>query len=135
MAKVTIYGHSDDCIEVEGDVREEFDAYEGYRWLHFNDGTIVNIGYDQMPDKGWDISVVKLGAGTKANVLEPEMQDGDHYTDRLELVGKIKSVKCRRNGGGTLTDGELEDFFENFSWRDYTVKQLVAAYAILEPDR
>lgn len=84
MHSVTIYGASDDLVEVEGDVREEFSAYEdGYRFLAFGDGSLVRLNYT---DEGcWEVRVEVLGAGT-AQSLDTHDGDTTTYTDRLTLT-------------------------------------------------
>jgi metallophosphoesterase superfamily enzyme len=39
--KVKIYGYSDDLIEMEGDLRDEYDSYHKPGYLTFSNGTIV----------------------------------------------------------------------------------------------
>jgi len=60
--QVTIYGASDDLIEIEGDVNEEFnwpfrDDEDGL--LAFSDGTLLRIKYDK--DGIWRLNRVKSG--------------------------------------------------------------------------
>lgn len=83
---LTIYGASDDLVEVEGDVRAEFGAYslepEG-RFLACSDGTMVRVQY---ADNGcWELRVVRLGDGTTAD-HKPHDNDETTYTDRLTLT-------------------------------------------------
>jgi len=62
----TIYGASDDLIELEGDVNDEFDAYPGdtLRFLTFNDNTVLSIQYANEGDGIWRIEIVRQGAIT-----------------------------------------------------------------------
>lgn len=65
MKTVTIYGASDDLIEVEGDLlievegdlQEEFTAYEEWKYLHFDDGTVVKIVFRPVSLQGLGSSV------------------------------------------------------------------------------
>jgi hypothetical protein len=139
MKIITVYGHSDDCIEVDGDLAEEFNTYNEWKYLHFNEGTVVKIGYSMKDapkhegkDKGWHVEVVTLGDGTKAEMLAPTIEDGDnHYTDKLQLVGDLKSVRCTKSAGG-MTSEDLKEFFEDFDSGDYGDAQLLAAYKALQ---
>lgn len=81
---LTIYGASDDLVETEGDVREEFNAYNaGPQYIACSDGTLVRIEY---ADSGcWECRVVTLGAGTTASHV-PHDNDATTYTDRLTLT-------------------------------------------------
>ena len=50
MSKITVYGASDDLIEIEGDISEEFNypynADDKGVLLAFSDGTLARIKYD-----------------------------------------------------------------------------------------
>ena len=86
---VTIYGSSDDLIEVEGDITEEFSyplsAEEGNgALLVFSEGTVLRVRYD---DNGvWRINVVTTGTNFVGHVQAPE-DDEDNYSDRVTLSG------------------------------------------------
>lgn len=57
MYEVSICGHSDDCIEVEGEIREELTAYDEEKptYLAFSNGAVVSIEYTE--DGEWKILV------------------------------------------------------------------------------
>jgi hypothetical protein len=116
MAKVLIYGASDDLIEVEGDITDEFGAYDKWKYVHFDDGTVVKAGYALVPDKGWSIEVVKLGDGAATEVLEPTMDDGQHYTDRLSLTGNFTSCQCYSSPEGPTRE-EMIEALADMDWR------------------
>jgi hypothetical protein len=84
--KVTIYGASDDLIEVDGDISEEFplnNTGNDGDVLAFSDGTILRIAYT---DPGvWRITKVAQGTATLTIEQAPEDVDDD-YTDRATLV-------------------------------------------------
>lgn len=86
---ITVYGSSDDLIEVEGDIREEFT----YRMspitdegagdlLAFSDGTILRIAYTAAGV--WRITQVALGTSSLGIEQAPE-GDEDNYSDRATL--------------------------------------------------
>lgn len=83
-----IYGASDDLIEIEGDVREEFDVYKaGPQHVACSDGSLVRIEYT---NKGcWEVRVVKLGNGTNAQTV-PHDNDVTSYTDCLTLTASAR---------------------------------------------
>jgi hypothetical protein len=90
---VTIYGASDDLIEIEGDIREEFNHYsnedDDARMLGFSDGTLLRIVYDR--DGIWRITKVVSGSAGFSKV------DGvveDDTNDIVTLHGDIKWVVC-----------------------------------------
>ncbi len=127
---VEIYGHSDDCIELEGTIADEFSAWNKWQYLHFADGTIVKVGYDKVPDKGWHIEVVREHA--KVTVGKPTHQDGEHYTDRLSLDGEgLAPVECWSSEDGP-TDSDMEIFWDNFDQNAYSLSQLTAAHRALK---
>lgn len=56
---VTIYGASDDLIEVDGDLSEEFDSHDQPTYLLFNDGTQLKIEY--WDDGIWRVNLIETG--------------------------------------------------------------------------
>lgn len=129
--KVLIYGYSDDLIEVEGDFGDEFPAYNCWKYLHFNDGTIVKVGYAMEPGKGWHIEIEKMGTSATPKFLIPKMDGDEHYSDHLELEGDdLTSVECWGSFDGPTADDMLT-FWEDFDSRDYKTAVLIKAYRVL----
>jgi hypothetical protein len=94
-ASVTVYGASDDLIEVAGDISEEFPWQKrGYGQppgdlLAFSDGTILRI---EFTDAGvWRITPVVSGTAMLFIELAPEGDDSN-YTDKATLTGDISWV-------------------------------------------
>jgi hypothetical protein len=93
---ITVYGASDDLIEIDGDISEEF----GYRnedglgdkgdLLAFSDGTILRIHYTQ--SGMWRITPVVGGSATLRIEQAPE-GDEDNYSDKAELSGAVWVVQ------------------------------------------
>jgi hypothetical protein len=88
---ILIYGASDDLIEVDGDLSDEFtymsrtDGHNG-DLLAFSDGTILRI---QFTDTGvWRITPVVGGAGY-LNIVQAPEGDEDNYSDRATLDGAV----------------------------------------------
>jgi len=87
----TIYGASDDLIEVEGDIREEF-TYRASPitedgagdLLAFSDGTILRVAYTA--EGVWRITPVVRG-NADLNVDAAPEDDEDNYSDRATLSG------------------------------------------------
>jgi len=129
MPSVLIYGQSDDLIEVDGEFEDEFDAYGCWRYLHFADGTVVRCGYDLVDEKGWDVSVVKSGTAI-AEELEPELDDDEHYTDRLRLTGDILPVRCWSDPDGP-TETDVEEWCERVDLTEFTSEQLLQVMRVL----
>jgi hypothetical protein len=87
---VTVYGASDDLIEIDGDISEEF-SYTGVNTrpeddkgdlLAFSDGTILRIRFDH--DRGgWRITPVVRGASNP--VIEQAAEDAEDTTDMATL--------------------------------------------------
>lgn len=90
---VTVYGASDDLIEVEGDVEEEYNVYDGVKRLTFSDGTVLSIEY---AGKGvWRIEPV-LPGNASLNIVKAPEDDEDNYSDRATLDGDIRWVRIDR---------------------------------------
>jgi hypothetical protein len=89
-ATTTIYGASDDLIEVEGRVTEEFSYRErDPSFVAFSDGTVIRIEYT---DAGvWRITPVRRGRGTLHIEQAPE-DDDTNYSDRAVLTGDVDWV-------------------------------------------
>lgn len=93
--KLEIYGASDDLIEVDGDICEEFnalgDSFEGGGdggLLAFSDGTILKVIYG---DEGiWRISPIVHGLADYSINQGTDMDDD--YTDRVTLTGEFAWV-------------------------------------------
>lgn len=93
MKKIMVYGASDDLIEVEGDICEEFDGSEGVTYLAVSDGTVLSIEYG---GKGmWTIR--QIVAGTASFSKHDATDVDDDYSDRVTLEGDIRWLVC---GGG-----------------------------------
>jgi len=84
---IKIYGASDDLIELEGDVTEEFPFTgkgkgEGGDLLAFSNGTVLRIDYT---DPGvWRITPVIHGVGRFVLTQCPE-DDDNNYSDIAEI--------------------------------------------------
>lgn len=80
---ITVYGASDDLIEVEGAIREEFNALseDDGSLLAFSNGVVLRVVYG---DAGvWRITPV-CGASRVNITLAPE-DDEDNYSDRAVM--------------------------------------------------
>jgi len=85
---ITVYGASDDLVEIEGDVREEF-SYRGGQeddstYLAFSDGTVLSIRYDN--DGIWRIAPVCRGVA-ELKIEQAPADDEDNYSDQATLDG------------------------------------------------
>jgi hypothetical protein len=82
---IKIYGASDDLIEVEGNINEEF-GVDGGELFAFSDGTVLRVAYSQAGV--WRVSPVARGSAVLTITQAPEDDDRD-YTDRATLDGTI----------------------------------------------
>lgn len=83
MPTVTVYGASDDLIEVEGAIREEFyNPQDGsLAYLAFSDGTVLSVRYG---DEGiWRINRVYEAAATYTK--QEGTDESSDYSDRVSL--------------------------------------------------
>ena len=88
MKTLKIYGASDDLIEIDGDIREEFNHYneDDPFYLAFSDGTALSINYNN--DGFWRINRLAIGSAEYSK-HEGADEDGD-YSDIVTLKGDIK---------------------------------------------
>ena len=95
---VTIYGASDDLIEIEGDIDEEWTALQmddgDGAYVALSNGVVVTIRYT---DEGvWRVAP---SAGDKS-LVSVEFADGpddDNYSDRATVAGTIEWAVCGPN--------------------------------------
>ncbi len=90
---VTVYGASDDCVELEGDIYDEF-YYEGQvGFIGLSDGTLLSIEYNSQGL--WHVDVLKLGPGsslTRRGISGEDGTDADGmpaYSDIITIIGEI----------------------------------------------
>ena len=126
--RVKVYGSSDDLIEVEGDIREEFGAYDQAKLLIFNDGTQVKVQYSpEGYDGKWRVEPkVKPEGVMMAHI--PAKNDDDDYSDVLEIEGPFTSVECWK--AYPPHQKELVEAFEQIEMRDLNADQLMRMYKI-----
>lgn len=89
VATVTVYGASDDLIELDGGIYEEF----GYRddaegdLVAFSDGTVLRVRHGA--GGIWRITPVARGSAELSIVQAPE-DDDSNYSDRATLDGDVR---------------------------------------------
>jgi hypothetical protein len=126
---VIITGASDDLIEIDGDIYEEFPALntEGESpcdshasvggLLAFSDGTVLSI---TLVDEVWRIHQERRGPHSgDLTITQAVAGDPDNYTDRAEITGPITWVilgidiatapPAKATGAGTETGPELHE--------------------------
>lgn len=87
-----IYGSSDDCIEIEGDINDEFYAVNDEpTLLGFSDGTVLEIEYNS--DGIWRIAPVYKGSATYNKEFEATNSDSDDYSDVVTLTSSDPNLK------------------------------------------
>lgn len=132
--EVKIYGSSDDCIEVDGNLREEFYLKEPASYLHFGDGTVVKAEYAPKDDDDyrWRFTVMVYGGCQveKAEGTYHEEEPGAKC-DKLILKGDLKNVRCWSSVGGP-TKRDIQDWIDNFDIDDVTPEQALRIMEILQ---
>jgi hypothetical protein len=88
---ITVYGHSDDLIEVEGDIHEEFDIdHDGHGKLFgFSDGTIIQVEWTKVGI--WRITPMIKGSG-ELTIIQAPVDDDSNYSDRATLDADVRWV-------------------------------------------
>lgn len=88
-AVTTVTGASDDLIEIEGQVSEEFSAYgtdeDEPKFLAFSDGTLLKVTYDGL----WRFALVSRGT---AEYSKEEGCEDEDTNDVVTLKGDIRWV-------------------------------------------
>lgn len=91
MSSITVYGASDDLIEIEGGLREEFEAADGsMNYLAFSDGTVLSVVYGK--DGLWTLR--RVVTGTASFSKHDATDEDEDYSDRVTLDGNILWVVC-----------------------------------------
>lgn len=81
---IRIYGASDDLIEIEGDISEEFTYLGDDDQLAFSDGTLLNIRYDSHGI--WRLSPLYKGQSRLTHIVcTAEGYPDDDYSDVVHL--------------------------------------------------
>lgn len=84
-----VYGASDDLIEVEGALTEEFPYSDGDAILGFSDGTLLRIRYDE--GGVWRISPIVRGPALQG-IDQVAEYSNDDYSDRATLTSEATWV-------------------------------------------
>ena len=85
---ITVYGASDDLIEIDGDIREEFNHLGTEpALLAFSDGTVLSIAFD--PDGSGNWRITPRAVGADGTVAIEQVPDAD---DRATLDGDVRWV-------------------------------------------
>ena len=90
-ASTTIYGASDDLVELEGAIEEEFSAYDRHHRLIFDNGAVLIARYDRDGDGIWRIenphdhpSATITRCEDREGYTDP---DGPIYSDLATVTG------------------------------------------------
>ena len=86
----TIYGASDDLIEIEGDISEEFAAYDldEDAVIGASNGVLLRVRYDD--DGVWRLAPIR-GADRVTITVAP-VDDDDNYSDRVVITDPVEWV-------------------------------------------
>jgi len=102
---IRIYGASDDLIEIDGDIREEFchPSLSGKWWLACSDGTLFSVRYDGR----WRFALESSGSApfTKLEATENEgsrLDSTPAYSDIITLDAPIRWVVLGRDHARAL---------------------------------
>jgi hypothetical protein len=82
--RLKIYGYSDDLIEIEGDIREEFNCYdEVVMYLGISDGTLIAVEYTE--HGFWRFNIIRKGTSIFSKSKGTNLDDD--YSDVIYLNG------------------------------------------------
>lgn len=135
MSSVKVYGESDDRIEINGSFREEFEGGEAWKYLHFDDGTVIKVGFDLVEDKGWHIAPVRLAPSAFVEYMKPEMDmdEARHFSDVLQVQGNFNHIEVWDNPEGPDKESMIEWLLDldRDSVRGITHENILLAYRAL----
>ena len=81
---IEIYGSSDDLIEIDGDIREEFDDYCGNGYLYFSNEVVIKYDYDG----DWTFSIKSNPKNIKIDIIEVGKIDKEKYNDYSQHLSR-----------------------------------------------
>lgn len=82
MHTLKIYGHSDDLIEVEGDIQDEYDVGSaGKGYVAISDGTLILCIYE---GGMWLLRLITSG-GSRITMAANQGPDSDQYSDVMTI--------------------------------------------------
>lgn len=87
---ITITGHSDDLVEVDGDIREEFTARDDGH-VTLSDGTVLAYAYTYTGV--WRFEVERAGSATVEIQRCSGNEDAKVYTDKVTVSSPIEWVR------------------------------------------
>lgn len=96
MKNIKIYGHSDDCICVSGDMQDEgYANSDGTGFVELSTGDVFEVKYTK--EGVWRISRIQEGnPAADINLIpcvyDEENEDESGYTDQMYLVGQITDI-------------------------------------------
>jgi hypothetical protein len=90
---VTVYGASDDLVEIEGsNYREdEIGCYNHDVRIRFTDGTVIRVGYPKEGKAIWWIEIEKQGSCEAQYLDICDDEDMRIYSDIFRINAEIKS--------------------------------------------
>lgn len=132
-----IYGHSDDCIEIDwnrGVAEEEFYVREGRSFLRFDGGLVVAATFCADKDEAWRFRVVFNPEGLKVEELGPN-EDGDYELNIRNGDGPAYSPAWVRHDAtpNGPDDEQIEDELDSMDWRDMSKEQRRKVYEVINP--
>ena len=100
---VTIYGYSDDTVEIENSNYNEgsIDCFDKDVRIWFTDGTIIRIGYNKPGLGVWYIVREHVGTAEQT-LLVCEDEDADPYSDVFCINAEIKRHEVLGGNCGTI---------------------------------
>ena len=93
---IKIYGRSDDLVEIDGDIQEEFGCYnkceEGKGVIvACSDGSLWSVRYGDGDLAIWRVTPLSKGSAPYEK-FEATSDDGDYYSDVVTINGDISWV-------------------------------------------
>lgn len=100
---VTIYGYSDDTVEIENSNYNEgsIDCYDKEVRFRFTDGTVIRIGYSKPKLGVWYIVREHVGTADQT-LLVCEDEDAEIYSDVFYIDAEIERHEVLNRNYGEI---------------------------------
>ena len=93
---IQVSGWSDDLIEIDGAWKDEIECYNHVATIEFDDGTEIEVEYEDVVDGAWKVMVLREGSAKHWTKKLIDIDNDDYYSDLFTIeTDGIVSVKIR----------------------------------------
>jgi hypothetical protein len=122
-----IYGHSDDCIEIDGgNLREEF-GLSNDSYLRFPDGLVIRCTFCHNEDECWRFRVVRNPANVRVTESGPDKDQDYELT-----IDATYTLVYHDDSPDGMTAERLAERLNDADWRDFPPEIMAKHRAALD---